>query len=96
MSLPLQRLPLEQLISVSVDVINLSRLSRVLNRSPRLFRRLCSPDERADLCAPEGVGLSWAACLCTWKEAASKCLQTGFWRAGIDWPDLEIRGTFIQ
>ena len=75
---------------VGVDVISMSRLSRVLNRSPRLFDRLCQREERADLSTALGVGLEWATLLWTSKEAAAKCLQTGFWRAGIDWPDLQI------
>ena len=75
---------------IGVDVISMQRLSRVLLRSPRLFDRLCQTQERADLCGPHDENLVWATLLWTSKEAAAKCLQTGFWRSGIDWPDLEI------
>ena len=75
---------------VGVDVIALERLARVLRRTPRLFAGLCQPQERADWCRAEGEGLAWAALLWTSKEAAAKCLRTGLWRAGVDWPDLEV------
>ena len=77
-----------QLISIGVDLIALDRLSNVLQRSPHLFDRLCAQQERADKCGPIGNSLRWAAMLWTGKEAAVKCLGTGFWRAGVDWPNL--------
>ena len=82
---------LGKITHIGVDVISTQRLSRVLTRSPKLFHRLCQRQERADLCSPHQEGLVWATLLWTSKEAAAKCLQTGFWRSGIDWPDLEIR-----
>lgn len=83
--------PIEgEVIQVGVDVISLERLARVLRRSPRLFQGLCLPRERSDWCQPQGLGLIWATLLWTSKEAAAKCLRTGLWRAGVDWPDLEV------
>ena len=82
---------LDEITHLGVDVISTQRLSRVLTRSPQLFHRLCQRQERADLCSPHQEGLVWATLLWTSKEAAAKCLQTGFWRSGIDWPDLEIK-----
>ena len=48
------------------------RLSRALTRSPRLFERLCAPEERWEWTAPEGAGLAWACALWCAKEAAVK------------------------
>ena len=81
---------LKYISQIGVDVISMQRLSRVLLRSPRLFDRLCQIQEHANLCGPYDEALVWATLLWTSKEAAAKCLQTGFWRSGIDWPDLEI------
>ena len=68
----------------------ISRLSRVLKRSPRLFSSLCIDEEKAEFCSSVGSGLLWAACLWTAKEAAVKCLGTGFWRQGVEWTDLTV------
>lgn len=76
--------------AIGVDVMMIDRLSRALSRSPRLFERLCAPEEQSALCTPEGLGLFWATFLWCAKEASVKCLGTGFWRANIDWPDLVI------
>lgn len=86
---------LGEVTHIGVDLMSMSRLSRALTRSPHLFRRLCTDQERADLCTPDHAGLVWATLLWTSKEAAAKCLETGFWRAGVDWPDLEIQLTAI-
>ena len=89
MSPPLT-LPDGLLISVGVDVISLARLAKVLRRRPQFFRRLCHPVEPLEQVADEGEGLLWAGALWTRKEAVAKCLQTGVWRAGVDWPDLGV------
>ena len=81
-----------QLNSVGVDIIALDRLSRVLNRNPRLFIPLCRSEEQPELCSAQGVGLWRAACLWTVKEATAKCLGTGFWRHDVEWSDVLIRG----
>ena len=79
--------PLDEL---GVDVMSAARLSRALQRSPRLFERLCAPEERWEWTAPEGAGLAWACALWCAKEAAVKTLRTGFWREGIDWPMVVV------
>jgi phosphopantetheinyl transferase (holo-ACP synthase) len=79
-----------RLSEVGVDVMSADRLSRALKRSPRLFERLCAPEERWEWTAPEGAGLAWACALWCAKEAAVKTLRTGFWREGIDWPMVVV------
>ena len=78
------------LSAVGLDIMPLSRLSRVLTRSPNLFRSLCHEDEHAELCSPMDDGLLWAAMLWTCKEATAKCLGTGFWRQGVEWSEVKI------
>ena len=92
---PIAHNRLDRVTHVGVDLMSMSRLSRALTRSPHLFRRLCTDQERADLCTPDRAGVVWATLLWTSKEAAAKCLETGFWRSGVDWPDLEIQVTAV-
>jgi len=76
--------------ALGVDLMAAARLSRALRRAPRLFERLCAPEERWEWTAPEGAGLAWACALWCAKEAAVKALRTGFWREGVDWPMVAV------
>ena len=87
---PPSTLPDAVLVSVGVDVISLARLAKVLRRRPQFFKRLCHPDEPLEWVGHEGEGVLWAGALWTRKEAVAKCLRTGVWRAGVDWPDLGV------
>ena len=78
--------------AIGVDLIPLERLSRVLTRSPQLFRRVCAHRERLEWTGPEGGALAWSAALWVTKEASVKCLGTGFWRQGVDWPHVDVGG----
>ena len=82
-----------RLIAVGVDVLTLERLSRALTRSPRLFSRLCASTEGLEHVKAERAGLAWAAALWVSKEASVKCLKTGFWREGVDWPQVVVGAT---
>ena len=84
----LLRLTQGELIAVGVDVLSINRLERALTRSPKLFTRLCAEGERAGWVSASGGGLAWASALWVSKEASVKCLKTGFWRQGVDWPQL--------
>jgi len=83
-------------LAIGLDVLSLSRLSAVLQRSPRLFRRVCGPQERLEWTGEAGGALAWSAALWVTKEASVKCLGTGFWRQGVDWPDLNVGGHRAQ
>lgn len=83
-------------LAIGLDVLSLVRLSSVLKRSPMLFRRVCGPQERLEWTGAEGEALAWSAALWVTKEASVKCIGTGFWRQGVDWPDLNVGGHRAQ
>lgn len=79
-----------QVLEIGLDILSLERLSKVLKRSPNLFKRICAPQEYVQWTGAEGAQLAWSAALWVSKEASIKCVGTGFWRQGIDWPDLDV------
>lgn len=94
MSDKIRALDLWRVSSTGIDLISLGRLSKVLKRSPNLLRALCQESERSHRCHHEGAGLIWASMLWTCKEAAVKCIGTGFWRQGVEWRDVCIHAPF--
>ena len=77
------------IISIGIDIIEVTRIREVLLRTPRFADRVFTAAERA-YCDSRGVvaaqhyAVRFAA-----KEAALKALQTG-WRGGISWQDVEV------
>lgn len=69
------------IVGIGVDVCDIARMARSLERTPRLRERLFSPVE-ADL-PVESLAARFAA-----KEAVAKALTT---RGGLGWRDVEIR-----
>jgi len=77
------------IVSIGIDIIEVSRIREVLLRTPRFADRVFTPAERVycdrrGLVAAQHYAARFAA-----KEAALKALQTG-WRGGISWQDVEI------
>lgn len=66
---------------VGVDVVDLARFERTLERTPGLRTRLFTPAEAA-LRAPERLAARFAA-----KEAFAKALRAP---AGLSWRDVEV------
>jgi len=76
------------IVGVGVDVVEIARVARALDRHPRFAERVFTKAER-DASASRGVGAvaylakRWAA-----KEAVSKALGVGF--SGFSYTDIEV------
>jgi holo-[acyl-carrier protein] synthase len=77
------------IVSVGIDMIEVSRIRETLARTPRFVERVFTASERA-YCDSKGVaGAQHYAARFAAKEAALKALRTG-WRGSISWHDIEI------
>jgi holo-[acyl-carrier protein] synthase len=77
------------IISIGIDIVEVSRMREVLARTPRFCERVFTQRERAycdshGAVAPQHYAARFAA-----KEAALKALRTG-WAGGLSWQDVEI------
>ncbi|MFN2624720.1 MAG: holo-ACP synthase [Mycobacteriales bacterium] len=72
-------------VGVGVDVVDVTRLTRVLTRTPRLRGRVFAADELAYAGAGE-VALRRLAARFAAKEAVSKALGA----RGVRWRDIEV------
>ena len=77
------------IISIGVDIIEVSRVRETIARTPRFAERVFTEAERA-YCESRGAAAAqhYAARFAA-KEAALKALQTG-WSGGISWRDVEV------
>jgi holo-[acyl-carrier protein] synthase len=77
------------IISIGVDIIEVSRVRETIARTPRFAARVFTDAERA-YCESRGAAAAqhYAARFAA-KEAALKALQTG-WSGGISWQDVEV------
>ncbi len=69
------------IVGVGVDVVDVRRLARALERTPRLADRLFTPAERAGR-RPDSLAARFAA-----KEAVAKALGAP---GGLRWRDAEV------
>ena len=76
-------------VGVGVDLVELYRVARALDRwGFRFVEKIMGPEEAAVL--PEGESRTVAlACAIAAKEAASKCIGTG-WSRGVRWRDVVV------
>ncbi len=72
-------------MGVGVDLLDIDRLERALERRPRLAERLFTADERAYSAARARPAQHLAARFCA-KEAVAKALALEAW----SWQDIEI------
>lgn len=72
---------------VGIDLLEISRLERALERRPGLAERLFTPDERAMAAKQRRPAQHLAARFCA-KEATAKALGLEAW----SWQDIEVRG----
>jgi holo-[acyl-carrier protein] synthase len=77
------------IISIGIDIIEVTRIREVLVRSPRFRERVFTVAERAYCDERGAVAAQHYAARFAAKEAMLKALQTG-WRGGISWQDVEV------
>jgi holo-[acyl-carrier protein] synthase len=74
-------------LRTGVDIVELERIARTVSRwGDRFLQRVFTPSELA-YCRGNIPSLAarWAA-----KEAVAKALETGAWRQGVRWLDIEV------
>ena len=77
------------IISIGIDIIEVTRIREVLLRTPRFLERVYTERERTYCDSRGAVSAQHYAARFAAKEAALKALQTG-WRGGISWQDVEV------
>ena len=77
------------IISIGVDIIEVSRVRETIERTPRFAERVFTEAERAYCESRGAVAAQHYAARFAAKEAALKALQTG-WSGGISWQDIEV------
>lgn len=77
------------IVSVGIDMIEVSRIRETLARTPRFVERVFTPSERAYCDSKGAASAQHYAARFAAKEAALKALRTG-WRGSISWQDIEI------
>jgi holo-[acyl-carrier protein] synthase len=80
--------PARPVPAVGLDLLEIARLERALERRPRLAERLFTPDERAYAAARARPGQHLAARFCA-KEAVAKALGLTAW----SFRDVEVIAT---
>lgn len=77
------------IVGVGVDTVAIARLEDLLAaQGERLWRRLCTDDEAA-YCRSRARPAESLAARFAAKEAAMKCLRTG-WAEGVGFRDVEV------
>ncbi|HEV2765573.1 MAG TPA: holo-ACP synthase [Pyrinomonadaceae bacterium] len=77
------------IISVGIDIIEVSRVRRTLERTPRFLERVFTANERAYCDSRGSAAAQHYAARFAAKEAAMKALGTG-WSGGVAWADVEV------
>ena len=82
---------IEGQVGLGVDIVEIERMRRILQRTPRFRERLFSEDERAYCDAKAQPEVHYATRFAA-KEAVVKALGTGF-SSGINPRDIEVKRT---
>lgn len=75
-------------IGVGVDIVEISRITRALDKGVSLMRKVFTPEE-VSYCSQRKNRYQHFAGRFAAKEAALKALGTG-WQNGIRWKDVEV------
>src|SRR5918999_3837526 len=84
---PARRLVSRGRMTVGIDLLEIDRLERALERRPRLAERLFTDAERAYAASRARPAMHLAARFCA-KEAVAKALELRAW----SWRDVEVIG----
>lgn len=76
------------LAGVGVDMVNISRMERILGRTPRFAQRVFTAEERA-YCDRTARPTAHYACRFAAREAVLKALGCGFSK-GVSWADVSV------
>jgi holo-[acyl-carrier protein] synthase len=77
------------ILSIGIDIIEISRVEEVLKRQGKRFRARVFTDEEVRYCESRASRVSSYAARFAAKEAVMKALGTG-WSRGVRWRDIEI------
>ena len=78
-------------VGLGVDIVEIERMRRILERTPRFRERMCSEEERAYCDSKAAPEVHYATRFAA-KEAVVKALGTGF-SCGIGPRDIEVKRT---
>lgn len=87
--LEMQQFALDNSVSLGVDIVDIARMKKVLQRTPSFARRVFSQPER-EYCDKSSTPESHYAARFAAKEAVLKALGTGF-SGGIRPKDIEVK-----
>ena len=73
---------------IGVDIVDIARMRRVLERTPRMYERVFTPAERAWCDARPNPAASYAGCFAA-REAVLKALGIGF-SQGVGFSDVSV------
>lgn len=76
------------IVATGVDIVEISRIQKAMDKTPRFLERILTPSELKRLMS-KGTPASSAAGYFAAKEAVSKVLGTGIGK--ISWQEIEIK-----
>jgi holo-[acyl-carrier protein] synthase len=79
------------IVGMGVDIVEIDRLRKIVQRTPRFTERVFTPDERT-FCESHHDPAPHCAARFAAKEAVFKALGTG-WAKGVTWLDVEVQRT---
>lgn len=77
-------------LGIGIDVVDVERVKRLLERSPRALERLLTDAERA-YCQTQSAPARHIAARIAAKEAAYKAFHSGGARRMIGWQEIEVQ-----
>lgn len=79
-------------VGLGVDIVEIARMKRILERSPSFRMRVFTEEERAYCDATANPEAHYATRFAA-REAVVKALGTGFFHEGVSWNDIQVKRT---